>query len=72
MRRENALSFCVADTGVGLSQSGSHLRDGIGLGNIRERLASMYGERAGLTLAPNLPRGTLATIEIPLNGSADA
>ena len=72
LQRENTLILSVADTGVGLSPSGSHLRDGIGLGNIRERLASMYGERARLALAPNLPRGTVATIEIPLNGSTDA
>jgi len=72
MRRENSLMLCVADTGVGLSSSGNHLRDGIGLGNIRDRLASMHGERARLTLAPNLPRGAVATIEIPMNGSTDA
>jgi sensor histidine kinase YesM len=72
MRRENSLTLCVADTGVGLSPSAKHLPEGIGLGNIRERLASMYGERAKLTLAPNLPRGAVATIEIPINGSTDA
>jgi sensor histidine kinase YesM len=71
-RRDNSLLLCVADTGVGLPPSGNHLHDGIGLGNIRERLASMYGERARFTLAPNLPHGAVATIEIPLNGSTDA
>jgi sensor histidine kinase YesM len=71
-RRENSLLLGVADTGAGLSPSGNPLHDGIGLGNIRERLASMYGERARFTLAPNLPRGAVATIEIPLNGSTDA
>lgn len=72
LRRDDLLVLRVADTGVGLSQSGSDLRDGIGLGNIRERLASMYGERARLTLEPNLPRGTAATIEIPIDGGMDA
>ena len=72
VRRENSLMLCVADTGVGLPASGNHLPEGIGLGNIRERLASMYGERARLTLALNLPRGAVATIQIPINGSTDA
>jgi sensor histidine kinase YesM len=71
VRRENALMLCVADTGIGLPQCGNCLRDGIGVANIRERLASMYGERARLTLVPNLPQGTLATIEIPINEGAD-
>jgi sensor histidine kinase YesM len=72
MRRESSLSLDVADTGVGLPRSGSHVADGIGLGNIRERLAAMYGGRAKLILAPNLPRGLVATIEIPISAIADA
>jgi sensor histidine kinase YesM len=71
-RRESVLFLDVADTGIGLPQPGSRAADGIGLGNIRDRLAAMYGDGAKLTLAPNLPRGMVATIEIPINANADA
>jgi signal transduction histidine kinase len=39
---------------------------GVGLANVRERLATLYGERARFTLAANPPRGARATLVIPL------
>jgi len=38
---------------------------GVGLGNLRERLALRYGERAALTLAARAAGGVLASIELP-------
>jgi len=59
-----ALVLTVADTGRGLSaESGS----GVGLANIRARLAALYGERATLRLQTNSPRGVVATITLPLS-----
>jgi sensor histidine kinase YesM len=57
----------VADTGAGLSE---HTGIGIGLGNIRERLATLYGSTARLDLYENEPRGVVAAIEWPsaING----
>ena len=64
------LTLQVADNGVGLSSTGSHLRDGVGLSNITERLRAMFGEAASLRLEPNRPRGTIATITLPLENTA--
>ena len=61
------LLLCVRDTGVGLS---SAVSDGtrFGLVQVRERLATLYGARAALTLraAGDAEGGTLATIRLPL------
>ena len=51
----------VADTGAGLDAAPSP-GQGIGLANIRERLALLYGERATLELEENEPRGFVARI----------
>jgi signal transduction histidine kinase len=57
------LRLTVADTGRGFSAvSGS----GVGLANIRARLAALYGERATLSLESNSPRGVVAAVSIPL------
>src|SRR5437762_4920513 len=58
-----ALTLSVADNGRGLTAaSGS----GVGLANIRARLAALYGERAALRLEANAPRGVTAIITLPL------
>jgi sensor histidine kinase YesM len=54
----------VADTGAGLEGAGIP-GSGIGLANIRERLALLYGDRAALELEENEPRGFLARIVLP-------
>ncbi|MFA7281548.1 MAG: histidine kinase [Sterolibacterium sp.] len=71
-RRTDVLVLSVTDTGAGLPQLGNDSKDGIGLSNIRERLAAMYGERGKLMLTANQPRGTVATLEIPLDTGMDA
>jgi LytS/YehU family sensor histidine kinase len=59
----DALKLTVADTGRGLTgASGS----GVGLANIRARLAALYGARAALRLEANAPRGVAAVITLPL------
>ena len=57
-----SLRVVVADSGRGFSTSHG---TGVGLANIRGRLAAIYGATARFTLAPNSPRGIRATIEIP-------
>ncbi len=52
----------VIDTGAGLSE---HMGIGIGLGNIRERLATLHGHAARLDLTENAPHGVSASIEVP-------
>jgi LytS/YehU family sensor histidine kinase len=59
---QQTLRVMVADSGRGFSASRG---TGIGLANIRSRLTALYGPAARFTLAPNVPRGIRATIEIP-------
>jgi len=57
------LALTVCDTGRGfVAESGT----GVGLANIRARLAALYGSRAALKLEANAPRGVVATITLPL------
>jgi sensor histidine kinase YesM len=56
--------FTVADTGAGIA--GAPGVCGIGLANIRERLALLYGERAALETDANAPRGFVARLVLPL------
>jgi signal transduction histidine kinase len=58
------LCLTVADTGVGFGAAQT-AGTGIGLANIRERLKALYGGKALLEIAPNQPRGVLATLTIP-------
>jgi len=65
-RREGAvLVIDVQDTGrgpAGAARGGL----GVGLANVRERLAALYGPRAQFQLAGTLPAGTCATLSIPV------
>jgi sensor histidine kinase YesM len=45
---------------------------GVGLANIRERLRTLYGDEASLSLAYTASEGTVATIRLPARQSADA
>ncbi len=65
------LTLTVQDDGVGLNapkaraSTNTHRGNGVATQNIRERLARRYGTNASLQLAPALPKGTVATIEMP-------
>lgn len=61
------LMLDVIDTGVGLSED-TKLHGGVGLANVRARLASLYGERGHLTVTANASaaRGVTANLAIPL------
>jgi LytS/YehU family sensor histidine kinase len=65
------LLLTVRDTGVGISgvaNDGTHF----GVAQVRERLATLYGDAATLTLSTpdDGQGGTLATVTIPLNRTA--
>jgi hypothetical protein len=65
-RVDGKLRLRVADTGRGF---GENIGAGVGLANIRERLAALYGDAGKLTLEANVPQGVVATIEIPTDGT---
>ena len=60
-REEGELVLSVTDDGPGPAQSG----EGIGLGATRQRLATLYGDRARLELAGTPDGGARATVRLP-------
>jgi len=66
---DGVLTVSVADTGQGLLEASGI---GVGLVNIRERLAALYGKTAGLALEENVPSGVVARISVPFHTSARA
>ena len=58
------LAVSVADTGMGFGVTAT-AGSGVGLANIRERLALIYGDKATLTISPNTPSGTVVTVTVP-------
>jgi hypothetical protein len=60
----------VKDTGKGLSDTATQSSGGVGLTNIRERLAAIYGGSAKFSIASNEPRGVVATIYLPTEASS--
>lgn len=63
--QDGRLRLVVSDTGRGFAET---LGAGVGLANIRERLAALYGDAGRLTLESNAPHGVIATIEAPMDG----
>ena len=59
------LELCVSDDGVGFGAPSGDSSLGIGLQNVRARLAQLHGADGTLTLGPSIPQGTVATIRIP-------
>lgn len=58
----DGVELCVRDDGLGFSGAAG---SGVGLANIRARLASRYGARASLRLEANAPRGVVARVLLP-------
>lgn len=63
------LTISVTDTGVGL-KSDLQCGSGIGLYNIRSRLATLHGGHASLRIHTNRPAGVRASIQLPLRHEA--
>jgi sensor histidine kinase YesM len=67
-RRENGRAIIeVEDDGMGfvLDRLNQPMSSGIGLANVRERLAVIYGDQYQLQLTSEPGRGTSAHIEVP-------
>jgi signal transduction histidine kinase len=52
----------VSDSGVGMTETAT---PGLGLANLRDRLAALHGQAARLTLSEVVPRGVRAEIDLP-------
>lgn len=63
VRAEGRLRLEVEDDGAGFAPDAA---DGTGLGNLRARLATLYGDRA-LLVVTRLPRGARVTVELPVD-----
>jgi hypothetical protein len=61
--RAQRLQVCVEDDGAGFQ---AELGDGVGLVNLQERLAALYGDAAELRLESGAQGGVRATIELPV------
>jgi two-component system LytT family sensor kinase len=60
----SSLLLTVEDDGLGAAVP---LRHGLGIGNTRERLTTIYGDRATLIIDTSPQGGFRATIQIPLH-----
>ena len=72
--RHGKLAVTVCDTGLGFEAAaqGTTHGTGVGLANIRERLALLFGAKATLTIANNPVGGTIVTITVPYTAHTDA
>jgi len=62
----DSLVVAVTDTGAGPADADrARNGQGVGLTNLRERLAALYGARGRFTLEPMSPRGMQATLSLP-------
>ncbi len=64
-----ALVVTVEDTGRGLAKP-ARAGQGVGLGNLHERLAALYGASATFTLEPRPDGGTRAQLTVPIEAMA--
>ncbi len=62
-RADGSIRIRVTDSGVGIRETAGG--SGIGLDNVRRRLAIMYGEQASLLMEERASRGVIVTIEVP-------
>ena len=59
---DEMIRVAISDTGVGIQDNVGY---GVGLSNVKERLAGLYGDEGKLTLEENHPYGLTVNIEVP-------
>lgn len=64
-RANGSLLLTLEDSGAGLAPDAE---PGVGIGNVRRRLETRYGSRAGLILEPRAGGGTTARVTLPVEG----
>ncbi|MGE5087876.1 MAG: sensor histidine kinase [Candidatus Levyibacteriota bacterium] len=68
----DAMVVTITDTGCGPAAGTRTAGQGVGLANVRERLAALYGERGRIALEAVAPRGTRATLSLPFEPAPGA
>jgi sensor histidine kinase YesM len=61
-RKKDMLTLEISDTGMGIKEKSE---TGVGTGNIRKRLVSLFGGRASLCFEDMTPSGLKAIVEMP-------
>ena len=71
-RENGSLVLQVSDTGCGLGEIDPSrvFGRGLGLSNIRDRLAHLYGDRQQFSIANRVSGGAAVTLRVPLHSSA--
>ena len=64
-RDGDSVIVSVSDTGHGFAADPASAGQGVGLSNVRERLAALYGSRGRFTLESLMPHGARATLALP-------
>jgi signal transduction histidine kinase len=64
---DGRLELAVSDNGPGLSVPSKKRASGIGLRNLRERLARLYGEDSQLAMSDRPEGGCLVTVTLPIS-----
>jgi len=62
VEKNDLIRIEVMDTGLGFS---SFQKVGVGIGNVRERIKLLYGEKGRFIIEENKPNGVRAIIEVP-------
>ena len=63
------LELTVEDDGVGIRDGQA---EGVGLSNTRERLRTLYGDQASLSIRTPASGGTLVVVTLPVRRERDA
>ncbi len=66
-RDGGSVVLTVSDTGRGFQEMAKRAEPGVGLANLRARLAATYGDAASLTIEDQAPRGTRVMIVLPVD-----
>jgi sensor histidine kinase YesM len=66
-RKDGVLTVTVSDDGLGIRQTATISRGGgMGLGNVRARLAALYGRAGSLALQEKVGSGVTAVVSLPV------
>lgn len=70
-RDDEMLHVSVFDNGAGIGEGHDESREGVGLGNTRQRLAQLYGEQQSLVIRRADRGGTIVEVTLPYHTADD-